>query len=393
MSTNCFSQHRLEFHILQSFPVSCLNRDDMNSPKSAVIGGVSRARVSSQCWKRAVRMQMHELGTPIATRTKLFADILEAECSKYELTPEQTKECLCFAFEAIGMKPEDKKAKNKKGSKNKPDEEEPEEDESSAPDKSDTLLYISESEAKSFVKKYMEPDFDTIRALKGKTRTTALTKLFKKGFDPNLDALDIALFGRMMAKAADLDVEAAASFAHAISIHKVTPELEFFTAVDDLKGEDESGSAHMGTLEYNSATYYRYISLDLGQLAKTLMTTEIEVAVEAFMKALVTAVPSARQTTMAAACPWNYAIVTLRKGQNLQIPFTKSVKPTHDNPDMVSAGIAELKKNFTEAKEFFGEELFGLLPDAEYEVGPGKLSFEALKAAISVQISALRKGV
>ena len=52
----------IEFHILQSFPVSCLNRDDLGSPKSAIIGGVERARVSSQCWKRAVRMALHESG-------------------------------------------------------------------------------------------------------------------------------------------------------------------------------------------------------------------------------------------------------------------------------------------------------------------------------------------
>ncbi|WP_284963928.1 type I-E CRISPR-associated protein Cas7/Cse4/CasC, partial [Enterobacter hormaechei] len=66
-----------------------------------------------------------------------------------------------------------------------------------------------------------------------------------------LDALDIALFGRMVAKAADMNVEAAASFAHAISTHKVSNEIEFFTAWDDCKTEDESGSAHMGSLEFN----------------------------------------------------------------------------------------------------------------------------------------------
>ena len=53
---------KIEFHILQSFPVSCLNRDDVGSPKSAMIGGVNRARVSSQCWKRQVRLAMHEFG-------------------------------------------------------------------------------------------------------------------------------------------------------------------------------------------------------------------------------------------------------------------------------------------------------------------------------------------
>ena len=69
-----FKGIRLEFHIIQSFPVSCLNRDDLGTPKSAMIGGVPRARVSSQCWKRAVRMRMHELGVKTANRTKKCED-------------------------------------------------------------------------------------------------------------------------------------------------------------------------------------------------------------------------------------------------------------------------------------------------------------------------------
>ena len=49
----------IEMHILQSFPVTCLNRDDVGAPKSAYFGGVSRARVSSQSWKRAIRQLRH----------------------------------------------------------------------------------------------------------------------------------------------------------------------------------------------------------------------------------------------------------------------------------------------------------------------------------------------
>ena len=55
---NPYRNTRIEYHILQSFPVTCLNRDDVGAPKSAVVGGVSRARVSSQCWKREVRLAL-----------------------------------------------------------------------------------------------------------------------------------------------------------------------------------------------------------------------------------------------------------------------------------------------------------------------------------------------
>ncbi|MDP0907680.1 type I-E CRISPR-associated protein Cas7/Cse4/CasC, partial [Klebsiella pneumoniae] len=122
----------------------------------------------------------------------------------------------------------------------------------------DTLRFLSEAEAAAFAAYAQGKDFDAA-SLKDKE----LVKVAKKVVNNTLDALDIALFGRMVAKAADMNVEAAASFAHAISTHKVSNEIEFFTAVDDCKTEDESGSAHMGSLEFNSATYYRYVSLDL----------------------------------------------------------------------------------------------------------------------------------
>ncbi len=51
----------IELHILQSFPVSCLNRDDVGAPKTAIFGGVTRARISSQCLKRAIREHAKEL--------------------------------------------------------------------------------------------------------------------------------------------------------------------------------------------------------------------------------------------------------------------------------------------------------------------------------------------
>ena len=62
----------IEFHILQSFPVSCLNRDDVGAPKTVVIGGVERLRVSSQCWKRSVRLALHEQGVKLGIRTQSF---------------------------------------------------------------------------------------------------------------------------------------------------------------------------------------------------------------------------------------------------------------------------------------------------------------------------------
>lgn len=284
--TNPLTNTRIEFHILQSFPVTCLNRDDVGAPKTAVVGGSTRARVSSQAWKRPVRMALQEFGVKLAIRSKHVAEYVAAECAKLGASEEQAKAC----GEVIG-----------------------------ASLTKDTLHFFSESEAKAFAVFAQEQAFDS-----AKLKDKDIQKLAKKTLNPAIDGLDIALFGRMVAQAAELNVEAAASFAHAISTHKISNEVEFFTAIDDL--QTDPGAAHMGSLEFNSATYYRYISLDLGQLYQTLAGQGLPEAVEAFTKALYLAVPAARQTTQSGASRWDFAKVLVRKGQRLQVPFETAVK-------------------------------------------------------------------
>ena len=347
---NKFASTKLEFHIIQSFPVSCLNRDDVGSPKSAIIGGVERARVSSQCWKRAIRMAMHNMNVPVAERTKLIVSKIANACVAQGADPEVAKEC--------GKKGAGLLTKSVKDGV------------------SDTLFFISNSEANAVAKFFADADFDA-----NKINDKDFLKVFKNAFDPAHDGIDIALFGRMVANAPELNVEAAVSVAHAISTHKVASEIDFFTAVDDVN-HSESGAAHMGTLEYNSATYYRYVSVDLGQLAESVKTENIDESVAAFMKALFVAYPSARQTTMAAACPWNYAIVALRKGQGIQIPFNKPVKNSYDS-NMVDESIKALNANFNNVERMYGS-LFGL--KAKFEISETKGSIDSLIADVLSEI-------
>lgn len=221
----------------------------------------------------------------------------------------------------------------------------------------DTLLFISDTEATAFAEYAKENGFDV-----SKFKDKEVAKVAKKTINPAVDALDIALFGRMVAKTADMNVEAAASFAHAISTHKVSNEVEFFTALDDLA--EKPCSAHMGSLEFNSATYYRYVSLDLGQLAQTLGTEDLKKAITAFTQALFVAVPSARQTTQSGASPWEFARVLVRKGQRLQIPFEKPVKAKGEGYLQPSI---EALKDYLDKKEKLSGSLFGQL--GAYEFG------------------------
>ncbi len=322
---------RLEFHILQSFPVSCLNRDDVGAPKTAIVGGTVRARVSSQAWKRPVRMTMHELGSTHGTRTKLIARIIEDACLERGATAEQAKVC-GESIERVFIKQKaDEDAANakkaKKAKKAKEEEEIDPSEEDSDSEKADALLFLSPNEIEILGNVLKESGFDPLKVIPEKDQkkqVKEVSDLIKKGAQSKVDALDIALFGRMVAQAAELNIESAASFSHAISTHKVSNEVEFFTALDDL--QDDPGAAHMGSLEFNSATYYRYVSLDLGQLAKTLAGQSLPEAVESFVHALFVAIPSARQSTQSAASPWEFAKVLVRRGQRLQVPFETAIK-------------------------------------------------------------------
>lgn len=349
--TGKFTNTRIEFHILQSFPVSCLNRDDGGAPKSAIIGGVERARVSSQCWKRAVRLALQAEGVAIAARTKLVAAKIAEQCEGKGASPEQAQQCGEAAAKALTKTVKD--------------------------GASDTLFFISNSEAAEVAAACAANDFSPLGEKE-------LVKLLKQHVNSALDGLDIALFGRMVANVPELNMEAAASFAHAISTHKATSEVDFFTAVDDCNCED-SGAGHMGSLEFNSATYYRYVSLDLGQLAANLHSGELDTAVEAFVKALFKAFPAARQATMAAACPWNYAIVTVRNGQGMQLPFNAPVRPQHGE-DMVSASIRALQQRFAEVERMYGS-LFGLR--AKFEIGTQSGDIDSLLSALKQTIQAI----
>jgi len=360
---------RIEFHILQCFPVTCLNRDDVGAPKTAIVGGVQRARVSSQAWKRPVRMVMHEFGGLHGTRTKLISRLIAKACEEKGATPEQAKACGDRA-EGAFIKKSDKKAK--KGN----DAEDVET--ASTSEKTDTLLFLSPNEvsilANAFAEKGFNPD-EVITQKDQKKQAKQVADLIGKVSEA-IDAVDIALFGRMVAQAAEMNVEAAAAFSHAISTHKVSNEVEFFTALDDCA--TEPGSAHMGSLEFNSATYYRYVSLDLGQLGQTLAGQNLPEAVENFTKALFVAVPTARQATQSGASPWEFAKVLVRKGQRLQVPFETAVKGKDGG--FIQPSIQTMTSYLAKQEKLHGS-LFG--KQAEYTYGEDEtFSIDDLVAAL-----------
>ena len=314
----------LELHILQSVPVACLNRDDFGSPKTALFGNVQRARVSSQCWKRAVRELMQEEAPALfgGQRTRLILDPL---CR--------------ILHEQHGLAEEEarKKAEELGAAVSKLD---------TPPVRVKTLFFTSPLELEALAAAYVA----TGNAKK------AVKELAKH---PLKDAADIALFGRMVASDHSLTLEGAAMFSHALSTHKVSNEIDFFAAVDDLQPEDEAGAGMTGTLEFNSATYYRFAALNLDLLEQHLSALSAEERREVvcnFVTATLRAVPGARKNSMnAATLPSHVLAVVREKGHPVQL-VNAFEKPVWTRGGLMEESVSQLEREYTHLKETWGLE-------------------------------------
>ena len=340
----------IELHILQSFPVTCLKRDDLGAPKSAMFGGVQRARVSSQCWKRAVRELAHETKPELfgASRSKILGPAIEKaarELGADERTIAAVKEIVLDA-----MNRDEKKQ-----------------------DMVKTLFFFSPESLKNVVRplivdgeKKLPPEIvegllsgDEKKVKKANKDAEKLSKDLLKAFGENVsDAADIALFGRMVADDASQTVEGAALFSHALSTHNVRGELDFFSAVDDeKKSADDAGAGQIGNIEYNSACYYRYVGINLDLLKKSNLfdQTQTRAVLENFVKAAILAVPAARKNSMFGQGLPSYVLAVKREGQPLSLAnaFEKPVTAKQGS-GFVEPSIKALKAEWTALKAAFG---------------------------------------
>ena len=308
----------LELHILQSFPVVCLNRDDLNSPKTAFFGGIQRARVSSQSWKRAIR----ELA-----RDELLPNRFKGERTRYIIEP------LTEAFRKLGKSQEDatKAGQELAAALATKDTD----------TRTKTLFYATPGELAEFAQVYSS-------AASKPAAKKAVEAIIKKA--PH-DAADIALFGRMVASDYTATLEGAAMFSHALSTHKVDNEMDFFAAVDDSPPAGEVGAAHTSSLEFNSATYYRFaaVNLDLlknGDHLGTLTTEDRREVVRAFVEATLTAVPIARRNSMNGHVLPGFVLGIVRKeGHPVQFvnAFERPVR-VNGSGGLFEASVEALKK-------------------------------------------------
>lgn len=335
----------IELHILQSFPVSCLNRDDVGAPKSAVFGGVNRARISSQSLKRAIREYAQD-NLPNARfggeRTKLIVGPIADALRKHGVTDDAS------AIEHA-KNIADKLAKL---------------DAKAGDPKVGTLTFLAPSEIDSIGQQVAEL-----------LKTNPKSRDYEKHLDKYckkaglLDGADIAIFGRMVASLPSLTLEGAAMFGHALSTHKADNDLDFYSAVDDRKPkDDDAGAGMIGTLEFSSAVYYRYAALNLDLLADDahlarLSAEERRQVVDAFVRATLLAVPGARKNSMNAHTRPGYVLGTFKSaGQPVQLvnAFEEPVRP--------KSGLMEGSWEKLQAHHAFLKSTWGIVCDTEVAI-------------------------
>lgn len=279
----------IEIHAIQSVPPSNLNRDDNNSPKSAVFGGVRRHRVSSQSWKKAIRdyFAANHGDTNKGFRTKNVGELLAN--SIRETNPEiSAEEASAQAVKALTelLIIGDKRA-------------------AAGETTADALYLISERQIKSLALAILSNPEEKNRK-----------KVFKETLLAS-NSLDLSLFGRMVASNKELNVEAASQVAHAISTHEVANEFDFFTAVDDFSTADHGGAGMMGDVEFNSSTLYRYAVINVNHLAKQYGDSGeiVEDGLKRFIESFVRSLPSGKQSTFAAQTLPEAVVLVVRDDQ------------------------------------------------------------------------------
>jgi CRISPR system Cascade subunit CasC len=348
---------KIEVHLIQNFAPSNLNRDDTGQPKSATFGGFRRARVSSQCGKRAARDWWRERGTvTVGERTKRLQQLIRDRLAQDKeftdkVADEEERKTAIRRFTGAYYAAAD----NQK------------------PDNTNVLIFIGPDEIDVCAGAIKEIWDDEIR---NKTEIKPREDIEDRIKAAQVSA-DIALFGRMLAEQPGRNTDGACQVAHPISTHKVDMEMDFYTAVDDLNPKEETGAGMMGVVGFNSACYYRYALVDRDQLARNLARKterrkgkwekEIEAkdfeaadaVIKAFLEAMVYAIPTGKQNSFAAQNLPSFGLFVRRQGGvpiSLANAFARPVRSTKADDDLVGLSVDRLTNHWDALKQVYGDQ-------------------------------------
>jgi CRISPR system Cascade subunit CasC len=169
-------------------------------------------------------------------------------------------------------------------------------------------------------------------------------------------AVDIAMFGRMLASNTKFNTEAAVQVSHAITVNEVALEDDFFTAVDDLnKGEEDMGSGHLGETEFASGLFYTYICVDRELLESNLGGDEelANKALCALVEAMAKVSPTGKQNSFASRAYASYMMIEkgTQQPRSLSVSYLEPVK----GRSMLKDAIESLKETNEKMEKVYGK--------------------------------------
>lgn len=324
----------IQLHMLVSYPPSNPNRDDLGQPKTAIMGGTQRSRISSQSLKRAWRTSetWKNEGLKIGTRTReLF---LNKDFGLYDMMVDKFGEenAEKFIAKILGKFTEVTTVKLKE----------------------DDPQYKKFNGKKIVTKQpihFSDSEVDRIKSLVAELEKEPTDEQLENILDSKPRSIDLAMFGRMIAKHPDRNVEAAVQVSHAISINEIEIEDDFFTAVDDL---NRHGSAHMNEQQFVSAIYYLYLCIDTDSLLSNLgkdNKEQAQKALKALVRSAATVAPSGKQNSYGNNVEAFYILAEKGNVQprNLSLAFLKALSA--DAPESAIEKLSDIKEKFNQKYE------------------------------------------
>ncbi len=323
--------HFIQLHLLTFHAPSNINRDDTGRPKTAIIGGTERLRISSQAFKRAIRTSdhfAHAMDGHLSQRTRRLGDELIDALTEEGVEAERAREAAIEVAEQFG-KPEDAGGDH--------------------PAWIRQLAFISP----------MEKD----AALALARRIAAGEEVDKKKETALLrtdTAVDIAMFGRMLADSPAFNRDAAVQVSHPFTTHRIQIEDDYYTAVDDLNtGEEDAGAGFIGNLGFGSGVFYTYICINRDLLEQNLGgDSERELAdsaIRAFVEAACIVTPSGKQNSFASHARASYALAESGPSQprSLAGAFVRSAQ----GDDLMKTSIEALSSHRAAMIQAYGDDI------------------------------------
>jgi CRISPR system Cascade subunit CasC len=352
----------IQLHVLTSYPPSNVNRDDTGRPKTALMGDAMRLRISSQSLKRAWRKSDRfetALAGHLGTRTKMMGIEVYKDLEAAGVPAKDAREWAKAIAACFGKLKSAKKVENDEDLQ------------------IEQLAHFSPEEKAAI-------DALVKRCAERKSKpTNAELELLTK---PRT-AVDIAMFGRMLADSPGYNVEAAVQVAHAITVHRAAVEDDYFSAVDDLnRGLEDRGAGHIGERGFGAGLYYLYVCINCTLLLDNLDGDKslAAKALEALVHAVTQVSPTGMQNSHASRAYASYVLAEKGEQQprSLVQSFLKPVK-AFDDEDMFEKAVRAIQ---TRCENF--DTVYGPCADARCTI-----NVETAQGSLAELVSFVQSGV